>query len=71
MTCFEGHRQKRQGRSGRYSHSVNDIEVTGKDLTDVVSLIKTAKGDTVHLTIAREGEKDYLEFDVERSDVMS
>ena len=45
------------------------IEVTGKDLTDVVSLIKTAKGDTVHLTIAREGEKDYLEFDVERSDV--
>ena len=43
--------------------------MTGKDLTDVVSLIKTAKGDTVHLTIAREGEKDYLEFDVERSDV--
>ena len=54
---------------GDILYSVNDIEVTGKDLTDVVSLIKTAKGDTVHLTIAREGEKDYLEFDVERSDV--
>ena len=70
MTCFEGTPAEKAGLlPGDILYSVNDIEVTGKDLTDVVSLIKTAKGDTVHLTIARGGEKDYLEFDVERSDV--
>ena len=70
VTCFEGTPAEKAGLlPGDILYSVNDIEVTGKDLTDVVSLIKTAKGDTVHLTIAREGEKDYLEFDVERSDV--
>ena len=62
MTCFEGTPAEKAGLlPGDILYSVNDIEVTGKDLTDVVSLIKTAKGDTVHLTIAREGEKDYLE----------
>ena len=70
VTCFEGTPAEKAGLlPGDILYSVNDIEVTGKDLTDVVSRIKTAKGDTVHLTIAREGEKDYLEFDVERSDV--
>ena len=70
VTCFEGTPAEKAGLlPGDILYSVNDIEVTGKDLTDVVSLIKTAKGDTVHLTIAREGEKGYLEFDVERSDV--
>lgn len=59
VTCFEGTPAEKAGLlPGDILYSVNDIEVTGKDLTDVVSLIKTAKGDTVHLTIAREGEKD-------------
>ena len=70
VTCFEGTPSEEAGMlPGDIIYTVNGEEVTGKDLTDVVSLIKTAEGDEVHIQIVREGENDYLEFDVKRSEV--
>lgn len=70
VTCFEGTPAEEAGLlPGDVIYTVNDTEVTGMDLTDVVSLIKTAKGKTVHMEIVRDGENDYLGFDVERSNV--
>ena len=70
VTCFEGTPAQKAGlQPGDILYTVNGTEVTGKDLTDVVSLIKTAEGDHVHMQIVRDGENDYLEFDVERSEV--
>ncbi len=45
---------------------VDDEEVTGEDLTKVVSKVKGAEGTTIPISVAREGESDYLTFDVER-----
>ncbi len=50
-------------------YAVNGVEVTGMDLNEVVSMIKGEKGSTVELTVVREGESDYLVFDVERREV--
>ena len=70
VTCFEGTPAQKAGLlPGDILYTVNGTEVTGKDLTDVVSMIKTAEGDQVHIQVARDGEKDYLDFDVERSEV--
>ena len=70
VTCFEDAPADRAGLlPGDIIYSVNDTEVTGMDLTDVVTLIKTAEGSAVHLEIVRDGEADYLGFDVERTDV--
>ncbi len=70
VTCFEDAPADRAGLlPGDIIYSVNDTEVTGMDLTDVVTLIKTAEGSAVHLEIVRDGEADYLGFDVERMDV--
>lgn len=44
-----------------------DGEATlGLELTEIVARVKGEEGTTVHLTIYREGESDYLEIDVER-----
>ena len=43
----------------------------GLELTEVVSKIKGEEGTTVHLTIYREGEPDYLEIDVTRRKIES
>ncbi len=43
----------------------------GLELTEIVSRIKGEEGTTVHLTIYREGEEDYLEFDVVRMQIES
>ncbi len=51
---------------GDIIYKVDDTEVTGEDLTKVVSMVKGAEGTTVPITIAREGESDYLTIDVER-----
>ena len=47
-------------------YKVDGEEVTGKDLTEVVSKIKGPEGTTTDLTIIREGENDELEFVVPR-----
>ena len=70
VTCFEGAPAEKAGLlPGDIIYSVNDTEITGMDLTDVVSLIKTAEGKTVHMEIVRDGEDDYLGVDVERAEV--
>ncbi len=43
----------------------------GMDLSEIVSRVKGEEGTTVHLTIYREGETDYLEIDVERRKIES
>ena len=43
----------------------------GLELTEVVSMIKGEAGTSVHLTIYREGEPDYLELDVTRRKIES
>ena len=49
--------------------AVGDVEVTGVDLDQVVSMIKGAEGSTVRLLIVREGEEEPLSFEVERRQV--
>ena len=45
--------------------------IQGLELSEIVSRVKGEEGTTVHLTIYREGESDYLEFDVERRKIES
>lgn len=45
--------------------------IQGLELSEIVSRVKGEEGTTVHLTIYREGEQDYLEFDVERRKIES
>ncbi|MBQ7839409.1 MAG: S41 family peptidase [Lachnospiraceae bacterium] len=47
-------------------YKVDDVMVQGMDLSSIVAKVKGDEGTTVHLTIIREGESDYLEFDVVR-----
>ncbi len=47
-----------------------DGETTlGLELSEIVAMVKGEEGTTVHLTIYREGEDDYLEIDVERREI--
>lgn len=43
----------------------------GLELSEIVAMIKGEEGTTVHLTIYREGEEDYLEMDVVRKQIES
>lgn len=52
-------------------YQVDGEIVQGLELSEIVSRIKGEEGTTVHLTIVREGETDYLEFDVERRQIES
>jgi len=50
-------------------YKVNGEEVYGMSLEEVTALIKGEEGTSVNLTIAREGENDYLSIDVVRRKV--
>lgn len=54
---------------GDIIYRVDGEEVTGKDLTEVVSKIKGPEGTKTQLTIVREGENDELEFSVARKEI--
>lgn len=54
---------------GDILYKVNDQEVASMELDSVVSLIRGEEGTTVKVTVYREGEADYLDFDVERRTV--
>lgn len=58
-------------REGDLIYQVEDTMVQGMDTTDVTLLIKGEEGTIVHVTIFREGEEDYLEFDIERRKIES
>lgn len=53
-------------KAGDIIIEVDDESTQGLSLTQVVSLVKGREGTTVHLTIYREGESDYLEIDAVR-----
>ena len=51
---------------GDLIYQVDGISVQGMDLNSIVAKVKGDEGTTVRLTVVREGETDYLEFDVTR-----
>lgn len=52
-------------------YQVDGEMIQGLELSEIVSRVKGEEGTTVHLTVVREGETDYLEFDVERRRIES
>lgn len=54
---------------GDVLYKVNETEVTGMDLTKVVSMIKGEEGTTVNLAIVREGETEPITLTVERRQI--
>ncbi len=64
---FEGSPAEEAGLlAGDVLYMVEDQEVTGGDLTQIVSVVKGTEGTTVSISVAREGEDDFMTFDVER-----
>lgn len=53
-------------KPGDILYKVGDLEATGSDLNMIVSRIKGEEHTMAELSIVREGEDDYLEFQVER-----
>lgn len=67
---FEGSPAQKAGLlPGDVLYKVGDMEVTGEDLTMIVSKIKGKEHTMVAVSVAREGEDDYLEFQVERETI--
>ncbi|MGN0435633.1 MAG: S41 family peptidase [Wujia sp.] len=45
---------------------VDGVDIVDQDLTQVVEMIRGEENTSAHITIYREGETDYLEFDITR-----
>lgn len=58
-------------REGDLIYEVDGKSAADLDLTEIVGMIKGEEGTTVHLTLIREGESDYVEVDIERRKVES
>ena len=58
-------------RDGDIIYEVDGVSAYGMELEEVVALIKGEEGTTVHLTLVREGEDDYVEKDVVRRQIES
>ena len=56
-------------KAGDILVQVDDTEITDQELAVVVDMIRGEEGTKAHLKIYRQGESDYLEFDVERRTV--
>ncbi|MDF2537038.1 MAG: hypothetical protein K0S76_59 [Herbinix sp.] len=54
---------------GDIIYKVESEEVTGTDLTEVVSRMKGVEGTEVHITVMREGKIEPLEFTVKRQQI--
>lgn len=54
---------------GDIIYKVEGEEVTGLDLTEVVSRMKGIEGTTVHISILREGKADPIEFTITRQEI--
>lgn len=61
--------QKAGLKDGDIIIKVEDIVASEVELTKLVSNIRGDKGTKVHMQVLREGEEDYLEFDIERDEV--
>lgn len=53
-------------RPGDILYKVGDEEATGQDLNMIVSMIKGEENTEAHISVVRDGEDDYLEFQVKR-----
>lgn len=51
---------------GDYLQAVNGVEITGEDLTNIVTQVKGEEGTTVEITIYRESTDEVLTFTVTR-----
>lgn len=73
ITCinpFKGGPAAEAGiKKGDIIVGVDDVELTDQEVSEVVKLIKGEEGTSVKLKVYREGETDYLEFDVTRAKV--
>lgn len=58
-------------RDGDIIYEVDGVSAYGMELEEVVALIKGEEGTTVHLTLVRDGEEDYVEKDVVRRQIES
>lgn len=58
-------------RDGDIIYKVDGESMQGLEVSEVVARIKGLEGTKVNLTIVREGEADYLEFEVERKKIES
>ncbi len=68
--CYEDAPGAKAGlQAGDVLYQVNGKDVADMDLTTVAKEIKDPNVNPVHLTIAREGEKDYLELDVLKEEI--
>lgn len=56
---------------GDIIYEVDGVSAYGMELEEVVALIKGEEGTTVHLTLVRDGEADYVEKDVMRRKIES
>lgn len=61
--------QKAGLKDGDIIIKVEDTVASEVELTELVSNIRGDKGAKVHMQVLREGEEDYLEFDIERDEV--
>lgn len=70
VRCYEGAPGQRAGLLPEdVLVKVNEEEISGLELSEVVDRVKSSENDQAHLTVAREGESDYLEFDVPLEEV--
>lgn len=70
VRCYEGAPGAEAGvLPGDILYKVNDKEVTGTELAEVAKKIKSQDTDMVHLTLARDGENDYIDIDVKKAQV--
>lgn len=68
--CYEDAPGAKAGlQAGDVLYQVNGKDVADMDLTTVAKEIKDPNVNPVHLTIVREGEKDYLELDVVKEEI--
>lgn len=70
LHVYDGSPAKKAGlKAGDVIVKVEDIHAAEMELSELVTHIRGDKGTKVHVQILREGEKDYLEFDIERDKV--
>ena len=68
--CYEGGPGAEAGRqTGDVITAINDTDVTDMELSDVVSLIRENKDNTIVLTVFRENEEKSREISVDVTDV--
>lgn len=65
----DGPAEKAGIKAGDIIYTVDDEEVTGEDLTKVVTKMKGEPGTKVKIKVARSGESDYLEFTLTRAQI--